>query len=77
MQGHPSDWIIVGEGLTILSVTEGGTCLDIFSQSCHVSFFPFLWKAVRCRLKHCLKGPLNLKQPTKQPSTSRDEMRMS
>ena len=27
---------------------------------------PSLWKTARYRLKHCLKGPLNTKQPTNQ-----------
>ena len=32
----------------------------------HFSFLsPSLWETVRYRLKYCLKGPLNPKQPTK------------
>ena len=30
------------------------------------SFFPSLWETARYRLKYCLKGPLNPKQPTNQ-----------
>ena len=31
----------------------------------HLSFLsPSLWKTARYRLKYCLKGPLNPKQPT-------------
>ena len=29
-------------------------------------FSPFLWETSRYRLKYCLKGPLNPKQPTKK-----------
>ena len=28
--GHPTIWIIVGQGLTALAVGAGGGCLDIF-----------------------------------------------
>ena len=30
--------------------------------------FPSLWETARYRLKYCLKGPLNPKQPTNQPT---------
>ena len=30
-----------------------------------------LWETARYRLKYCLKGPLNPKQPTNQPRKSR------
>ena len=39
----------------------------------HFSLYPFsplspsLWETARYRLKYCLKGPLNPKQPTNQP----------
>ena len=29
---------------------------------------PSLWERARYRLKYCLKGPLNPKQPTNQPT---------
>ena len=33
----------------------------------HLSFLsPSLWETARYRLKYCLRGPLNPKQPTKQ-----------
>ena len=32
------------------------------------SLSPSLWETARYRLKYCLKGPLNPKQPTNQPS---------
>ena len=31
------------------------------------SLSPFLWETARYRLKYCLKGPFNPKQPTNQP----------
>ena len=43
----------------------GGGCLDIFSSVYHFSFLSSLpWETARYRLKYCLKGPLNPKQPT-------------
>ena len=45
----------------------GWGCLDIFSLVYHFSFLsPSLWETARYRLKYCLKGPLNPKQPTNQ-----------
>ena len=35
-----------------------------FSLVCHFSLLSFLCKTARYRLKYCLKGPLNPKQPT-------------
>ena len=51
-------WMIVGQGPIVLAVGVGGGCLDIFSLI-------YLFSA-RYRLKYCLKGPLNPKQPTNQ-----------
>ena len=63
-------WIIVGQGPIALAVGAGGGCLEIFSLIYHFSFLsPSLWETTRYRLKYCLKGPLNSKQPTNQ-STS-------
>ena len=40
-------------------------CLEISSLVYHSSFLsPSLWEVARYRLKSCLKGPLNPKQPT-------------
>ena len=45
----------------------GWGCLDIFTLLYLFShLFPSLWKTTRYRLKYCLKGPLNAKQPTNQ-----------
>ena len=53
-----------------LAVGAGGGCLDIFSLICLFSFLsPSLWETARYRLKYCLKGPLNPKQPNNQPHT--------
>ena len=44
-----------------------GGCLDIFSLIYLFSLLsPSLWETARYRLKYCLKGPLNPKQPTNQ-----------
>ena len=60
-------WIIVGQGPVALAVGEGGGCLDIFLLIYPFSpFSPSLWETARYRLKYCLKGPLNPKQPTNQ-----------
>ena len=60
-------WIRVGQGPIALVVGTGGGCLDIFSLLCPFSrLSPSLWETARYRLKYCLKGPLNPKQPTNQ-----------
>ena len=67
--GRPTIWISVGQGPTALAVGAGGGCLDIFSLIYPFSFLsPSLWETARYRLKYCLKGPLNPKQPTNQPT---------
>ena len=66
--GRPTFWMIVGQGPIALAVGAGGGCLDIFTLLClFSSIFPSLWETARYRLKYCLKGPLNPKQPTNQP----------
>ena len=60
-------WITVGQGPVALAVGADGGCLDIFSLICSFSpLSPSLWETARYRLKYCLKGPLNPKQPTNQ-----------
>ena len=67
--GRPTIWITVGQGPTALAVGAGGGCLDIFSLIYPFSpLSPSLWETARYRLKYCLKGPLNPKQPTNQPT---------
>ena len=58
--GRPTIWIRVGQG-----VGAGGVCVDIFTLIYPFSpLSPSLWETARYRLKYCLKGPLNPKQPT-------------
>ena len=67
--GRPTIWITVGQGPTALTVGADGGGLDIFTLI--YPFFPLspsLWETARYRLKYCLKGPLNPKQPTNQPN---------
>ena len=65
--GRPTILITVGQGPIVLAVGAGGGSLDIFTL-----IHPFssasrpLWEKARYRLKYCLKGPLNPKQPTNQ-----------
>ena len=67
MPGRPTFRIAVEQGPTALAVGAGGGCLDICTL-----IYPFsplshsLWETTRYRLKYCLKGPLNPKQPTNQ-----------
>ena len=66
--GRPTIWITVGQGPTALAVGADGGCLDIFTLIYPFSpLSPSLWETARYRLKYCLKGPLNPKQPTNQP----------
>ena len=66
--GRPTIWITVGQGPTALAVGAGGCCFDIFFLIYPFSpLSPSLWEMARYRLKYCLKGPLNPKQPTNQP----------
>ena len=65
--GRPTIWITVGQGPIALAVGAGGGCLDIFTLFYPYSTLsPSLWETARYRLKYCLKGPLNPKQPTNQ-----------
>ena len=67
--GRPTIWMIVGRGPIVLAVGAGGGCLDIFTLLYPFSPLPpSLWETARYRLKYCLKGPLNPKQATNQPS---------
>ena len=71
--GRPTIWISVGQEPTahVVHVGAGGVCLDIFTLIYPFSSLsPSLWETARYRLKFCLKGPLNQKQPTNQPTLS-------
>ena len=62
--GSPTIWITVGQGPTALAGGAGGGCLDIFTLIYLFSpLSPSLWETARYRLKYCLNGPLNPKQP--------------
>ena len=65
--GRPTILITVGQGPIALAVGAGGGGLDIFTLIYPFSSAsPSLWETARYRLKYCLKGPLNPKQPTNQ-----------
>ena len=67
--GRPTIWITVGQGPTALAVGAGGGCLDIFTLIYPFSpLSPSFLETARYKLKYCLKGPLNPKQPTNQRS---------
>ena len=57
----------VGQEPAALTVGAGGGSLDIFTLIYPLSpLSPSLCETARYRLKYCLKGPLNPKQPTNQ-----------
>ena len=69
--GHPTICITVGQGPPALAVGAGGGGGGVFGHFySHLSFLLLsslsLWEMARYRLKYCLKGPLNPKQPTNQ-----------
>ena len=73
--GRSTILITVGQGPTALAVGAGGGCLDIFALIYPFSSLsPSLWETARYRLKYCLKGPLNPKQPTNQHPGSRPSL---
>ena len=62
--GRPTICMIEGQGPTAFAVGAGGGGLDIFTLLYLFSpLSPSLWQTARYRLKYCLKGPLNPKQP--------------
>ena len=66
--GRPTIRITVEQGPTVLAVGAGGGCFDIFTLIYPFSpLSPSLWETARYRLKYCLEGPLNPKQPTNEP----------
>ena len=66
--GRPTIWMVVGHhGPTALAVGAGGVVWTFFTLINPLSpLSPSLWEMARYRLKYCLKGPLNPKQPTNQ-----------
>ena len=74
--GRPTILVTVGQGPIALAVGAGGGGLDIFTLIYpFFSLYPSLWETARYRLKYCLKGPLNPKQPTNQPTSTPAEGR--
>ena len=67
VSGRPTIWNIVGQGPIALAVGAVG---GLFGHFPFLYLFsplsPSLWETARYRLKYCLKGLLNPKQPTKQ-----------
>ena len=56
---------VPGQVPTALAVGAGGGCLDLFTLIYPFSSLsPSLWETVPYRLKYCLKGLVNPKQPT-------------
>ena len=64
--GRPTIWMIVGQGSIALAVGAGGVVWTFLLSSIFSLLFLPLWEMARYRLKYCLKGPLNPKQPTNQ-----------
>ena len=62
--GRPTILITVGQGPIALAVGAGGGGLDIFTIIYLFSSFSLSLGDSPYRLKYCLKGPLNPKQPT-------------
>ena len=66
--GRPTIWVIVGQGPIALTVGAGGGLFGhFFSPLSFLLFLPLSGGTAQYRLKYCLKGPLNPKQPTNQP----------
>ena len=64
--GHPTI-LIVGQGPIALAVGGVGVVWTFLLSSILSPLSPSVWETARYRLKYCLKGPLNPKQPTNQP----------
>ena len=62
--GRPTILITVGQGPIALAVGAGGVVWTFLLSSILSPLSPSLWQTARYRLKYCLKGPLNPKQPT-------------
>ena len=69
--GRPTILITVGQGPIALAVGAGGVVWIFLLSSILSPLSPSLWETARYRLKYCLKGPLNPKQPTNQPSSAK------
>ena len=61
--GHPTILITVEQGPIALAVGAGGVVWTFLLSSILSLLSPSLWETARYRLKYCLKGLLNPKQP--------------
>ena len=68
--GRPTILITVGRGPIALAVVRVGVVWTFLLSSILSPLSPSLWETTRYRLKYCLNGPLNPKQPTSQPKTT-------
>ena len=75
--GRPTILITLGQGPIALALGAGGGGLDIFTLIYPFSSSPSLSETARYRLKYCLKGPLNPKQPTNQYIHCKDAAALS
>ena len=71
--GRPTILITVGQGPIALAVGAGGVVWTFLLSSILSPLSPSLWETARYRLKYCLKGPLNPKQTTNQPTNRTQE----
>ena len=70
--GRPTNLDNTGQGPTVLEVGSGGGGLDsITLLHLFPPVYPSLWETARHRLKYCLIGSFDSKQPTNQNSCSR------
>ena len=74
-QQHPTILITVGQGPIALAVGAGGVVWTFLLSSFLSPLSPSLWETARYRMKYCLKGPLNPKQPTFRTAQSDQSIR--
>ena len=74
--GRPTILITVGQGPIALAVGAGGVVWTFLLSSILSPLSPCLWKTARYRLKYCLKGPLNPKQPTNQKTIDSETIKL-
>ena len=67
--GRPTILITVGQEPIALAVGAVGVVWTFLLSSILSPLSPSFWEMARYRLKYCLKGPLNPKQPTNQPTS--------
>ena len=74
--GRPTFWVIVGQRPIAFAVGAGWGYVWIFILPSiflpSFSLSPSLWETAQYRLKYCLKGPLNPKQPINKTQCTRN-----